>query len=83
VKTALRPPRRNARVLGRHGAQLLWIPKTYGYRDTVKGLPLTANSVMTSASLTEAAFATVVTRLVEERAIDLDNPVFEYLPTPR
>jgi D-alanyl-D-alanine-carboxypeptidase/D-alanyl-D-alanine-endopeptidase len=49
----------------------------------VKGLPLTANSVMTSASLTKAAFATVVMRLVEERAIDLDNPVFEYLPTAR
>ena len=56
--------------------------KTYGYRDTEKGLPLTANSVMTSASLTKAAFATVVMRLVEQRAIDLDRPVFEYLPKP-
>ena len=37
--------------------------KAYGYRDTEKGLPLTANSVMTSASLSKAAFATMVMRL--------------------
>ena len=56
--------------------------KTYGYRDAEKHLPLTPNSVMTSASLSKAAFATTVMRLVEDGAVDLDKPVSEYLPKP-
>ncbi len=53
--------------------------KTYGLRDKEKNLPLTPDSVMTAASLTKAAFATVVMELVEQGVLDLDKPVYQYL----
>lgn len=56
--------------------------KTYGLRDTEKDLPLTPDSIMTSASLNKAAFATVVMRLVQEGVLNLDKPIQEYLPKP-
>jgi CubicO group peptidase (beta-lactamase class C family) len=56
--------------------------KTYGLRDKEKHLPLTPDSVMTAASLTKPAFATMVMQLVQERVIELDKPVYEYLPKP-
>jgi len=54
----------------------------YGLRDTEKSLPLTPESIMTSASLSKAAFATVVMRLVQEHVLALDKPVYQYLPKP-
>ncbi len=56
--------------------------KAYGMRDTEKGLPLTPDSVMTAASLTKSAFATVVMRLVERGVLDLDTPIEHYLGKP-
>ncbi|MGA3032916.1 MAG: serine hydrolase [Terracidiphilus sp.] len=56
--------------------------KAYGMRDTEKNLPLTADSVMTAASLSKAAFATVVMGLVHEGVLDLDRPIVQYLPKP-
>ncbi len=56
--------------------------KTYGARDAEKHLPLTPDSVMTAASLTKPVFATMVMQLVHEHIIDLDRPVYEYLPKP-
>jgi CubicO group peptidase (beta-lactamase class C family) len=56
--------------------------KTYGVRDKEKNLPLTPDSVMTAASLTKSAFATVVMQLVAEGTLDLDRPVYQYLPKP-
>jgi CubicO group peptidase (beta-lactamase class C family) len=56
--------------------------KAYGLRDIAKGLPLTPDSIMTAASLTKPAFATVVMELVHEHVLDLDRPVYEYLPRP-
>jgi CubicO group peptidase (beta-lactamase class C family) len=56
--------------------------KTYGIRDKEKNLPLTENSVMTAASFSKVAFAYMVMRLVDERILDLDKPVYEYLPIP-
>ena len=56
--------------------------KTYGLRDTEKNLPLTPDSVMTAASLTKSAFATVVMQLVQQGVLDLDKPVYQYLPKP-
>jgi CubicO group peptidase (beta-lactamase class C family) len=54
--------------------------KAYGFRDTAKRLPLTPDSVMTAASLTKAAFATMVMQLVQQGIINLDKPVWRYLP---
>ncbi len=56
--------------------------KAYGFRDKAKRLPLTPDSVMTAASLTKAVFATMVMQLVEKGIIDLDKPVWQYLPKP-
>jgi CubicO group peptidase (beta-lactamase class C family) len=56
--------------------------KGYGLRDTEKALPLTPDSVMTAASLSKAAFATLVMRLVQVGVLDLDKPISLYLPKP-
>jgi CubicO group peptidase (beta-lactamase class C family) len=61
-----------------HGGKIAY-RKAYGYRDTEKGLPLTPDSVMTSASLSKAAFASLVMLLAQERTIDLDTPIVQYL----
>ncbi len=56
--------------------------KAYGFRDKEKQLPLTVNSVMTAASFTKVAFAYLVMELVDQGALDLDKPVYQYLPKP-
>jgi len=56
--------------------------KTYGIRDKEKNLPLTENSLMTGASFTKSAFAYMVMQLVQEKILDLDKPVYQYLPKP-
>jgi CubicO group peptidase (beta-lactamase class C family) len=56
--------------------------KTYGFRDKEKQLLLTPDSVMTAASLTKAVFATLVLQLVQDGVLDLDRPVYRYLPKP-
>ena len=63
------------------GGRVMYL-KAYGVRDAKKQLPLTPDSVMTAASLTKAAFAAMVMQLIQERLIDLDKPVYEYLPKP-
>jgi len=54
----------------------------YGVRDKAAALPLTPDSVMTAASLSKPAFAYLVMQLIDERKLDLDRPVHEYLPKP-
>ena len=56
--------------------------KTYGVRDKEKNLPLTEDSVMTAASFSKVAFAYMVMQLVDEKRLDLDKPVYQYLPRP-
>jgi CubicO group peptidase (beta-lactamase class C family) len=64
-----------------HDGKITYL-KTYGLRDTENGLPLTPDSVMTSASLNKSAFAVLVMRLAQEGALDLDTPIQHYLPKP-
>jgi CubicO group peptidase (beta-lactamase class C family) len=64
-----------------HRGKIVYL-NAYGLRDTDKGLPLTPDSVMTAASLTKSAFATVVMRLVQRGTLDLDNPIEQYLGKP-
>jgi CubicO group peptidase (beta-lactamase class C family) len=64
-----------------HGGRIVYL-KAHGMRDLEKGLPLTPDSVMTSASLNKAAFATVVMRLAQRGVIDLDKPIEQYLGKP-
>ena len=56
--------------------------KGYGLRNVEMNLPLTPDSVMSAASLTKAAFATVVMQLVERGVLDLDKPIEQYLGKP-
>lgn len=56
--------------------------KAYGLRDKENNLPLTPDSVMTAASFSKVAFGYLVLQLVDEKVLDLDKPVYEYLPKP-
>jgi CubicO group peptidase (beta-lactamase class C family) len=56
--------------------------KAYGFRDTQKNLPLTVDSVMSAASFSKVAFGYLVMKLVDDGALDLDRPVYQYLPKP-
>jgi CubicO group peptidase (beta-lactamase class C family) len=64
-----------------NGGKVVYL-KTYGVRDKEKNLPLTEDSVMTAASFSKVAFGYLVMQLVEEKVIDLDKPVYQYMPTP-
>jgi CubicO group peptidase (beta-lactamase class C family) len=64
-----------------HDGRIAYL-KTYGYRDTEKRLALSPNSVMTAASLSKSAFATMVMHLVQDGTLDLDKPIAQYLPKP-
>jgi len=64
-----------------HHRKIVYL-KAYGMRDVEKRLPLTPDSVMTAASLSKSAFATLVLRLVQEHVLDLDQPIYQYLPKP-
>jgi CubicO group peptidase (beta-lactamase class C family) len=56
--------------------------KAYGSRDLARKLPLDTATVMYGASLTKATFAYLVMQLVDERRLDLDQPIAAYLPKP-
>jgi CubicO group peptidase (beta-lactamase class C family) len=56
--------------------------KAYGVRDKEKNLPLTVDSVMSAASLSKVAFAYLALELADEGVLDLDKPVYQYLPKP-
>lgn len=56
--------------------------KSFGFADKEKRQPLTENTVMYGASFTKAVFAYFVMQLVEERVIDLDKPLYQYLEKP-
>ncbi len=54
--------------------------KAYGFRDKEQSLPLTEDSVMSAASFSKVAFAYLVMQLVQKGRLDLDKPVYQYLP---
>jgi CubicO group peptidase (beta-lactamase class C family) len=56
--------------------------KAYGSRDKEKNLPLTVDSVMSAASLSKVAFTYTALQLVDAGVLDLDKPVYLYLPKP-
>jgi CubicO group peptidase (beta-lactamase class C family) len=56
--------------------------EAYGVRDKEKNLPLTVDTVMYAASFTKVAFADLVMQLAGQCALDLDRPVYQYLPKP-
>jgi CubicO group peptidase (beta-lactamase class C family) len=56
--------------------------KGYGLRDKEKHLPMTPDTVMSAASFTKVAFGDMVLQLVDNGQLNLDKPVYEYLPKP-
>jgi CubicO group peptidase (beta-lactamase class C family) len=56
--------------------------KAYGFRDKEHNLPLTVDSVMSAASFSKVAFAYMVLQVVDEGLLDLDKPIYQYLPKP-
>jgi len=56
--------------------------KGYGLGDKEKHLSLTPQTIMSAASFTKVAFGEMVMQLVDEGQLNLDKPVYEYLPKP-
>ena len=56
--------------------------RTYGYRNLETHAPLEPQTAMYGASLSKAVFAYLVMQLVQEKLLDLDRPLAEYLPKP-
>ncbi len=55
---------------------------TYGYRNLATKAPLEPQTAMYGASFSKAVFAYLVMQLVQEKRLDLDKPLAEYLPKP-
>ncbi|WP_240731643.1 serine hydrolase domain-containing protein [Hymenobacter radiodurans] len=56
--------------------------KAFGYRNVQKRLPLEPQTAMYAASFSKAVFAYLVMQLVQEGALDLDKPLYQYLGKP-
>ncbi len=56
--------------------------KAFGYRDKRAGTMADEETVFGAASFSKPVFAYLVMLLAEDGAIDLDKPLYEYLPKP-
>ncbi|WP_111593819.1 serine hydrolase [Chitinophaga dinghuensis] len=56
--------------------------KTYGVTNTMTGEKVNDSTLFEAASVTKPVFAFAVERLAERGVIDLDKPLYEYLPYP-
>jgi CubicO group peptidase (beta-lactamase class C family) len=54
--------------------------KTYGVKNTYTQEPVDENTLFEAASVTKPVFAFAVNRLAERGIIDLDKPLYQYLP---
>ena len=55
---------------------------TFGYADVEEQIPVTDKTIFEGASLSKPVFAFFVMTFVEEGALDLDKPLYEYYPYP-
>jgi CubicO group peptidase (beta-lactamase class C family) len=55
---------------------------SFGARNVTAATSLDPDTVMYGASLTKAVFATMVMQLVDEKRLDLDRSIGDYLPKP-
>ncbi len=58
----------------------LTFAKGYGYRDYEKKLPVTPNTLFQIASNTKLFTATAIGMLVEEKKLEWDKPIRDYVP---
>ncbi len=56
--------------------------KTKGYANLERQLPVTKKTIFEGASISKSVFAFFVMTYVEKGKLDLDKPLFEYLPYP-
>ena len=56
--------------------------QTYGVRNTFTKEPVDSNTLFEAASVTKPVFSFAVQRLAERGVIDLDKPLYLYLPYP-
>jgi CubicO group peptidase (beta-lactamase class C family) len=56
--------------------------KSYGYKNKTLHRPGTVNTSLYAASFTKSLFAYLVMQLVDQKRIDLDKPLYQYLPKP-
>jgi CubicO group peptidase (beta-lactamase class C family) len=54
--------------------------QTRGYANLEQKLPVTEQTIFEGASISKSVFAFFVMRYVEEGKLDLDKPLYEYLP---
>ena len=54
--------------------------KGYGIREAGKAAPVDQNTVFSAASLGKPVFAYLVLKLVDEGKLDLDKPLYQYVP---
>ncbi len=54
--------------------------QTFGYANLEKELPVTDKTIFEGASMSKSVFAFFVMHFVEEGKLDLDKPLYEYLP---
>jgi len=54
--------------------------KAYGYANAANKQPMTPFTALYGLSLSKAVFAHLVMQLVDEKKIDLDKPLVDYLP---
>jgi len=53
---------------------------TFGYANLEKKLPVNKETIFEGASMSKSVFAFFVMKFVEEGKLDLDKPLYEYLP---
>jgi D-alanyl-D-alanine-carboxypeptidase/D-alanyl-D-alanine-endopeptidase len=58
------------------------LSETYGLANVQENIPLQQSSVMYAASFAKMVFAYIAMQLVQEKVIDLDKPLVEYLSKP-
>jgi CubicO group peptidase (beta-lactamase class C family) len=56
--------------------------KSYGYKNKTKNELLDTASIMYAASFSKAVFGYLTMKLVEEKILDLDKPLYKYLSKP-
>ena len=76
----------------RHAAHVSWLcvavfnenqlvyDKAFGLANVPENVPLNTSMVFYGASFSKAMFAYIVMRLVDQKVIELDRPLVEYLP---
>lgn len=56
--------------------------KSYGFRNKAQNALLDTATIVYGASLSKAVFGYLVMKLVEEKVLDLDKPLYQYLKKP-